>query len=67
MPDETRSEEIARTETDIALARARVVRSVDALRSELIRRTDWHEYVARRPLTFLATAFAVGFVLGRRR
>jgi hypothetical protein len=59
--------EIVRTETDIALARARVVRSVHALRTELDRRTDWHEWVARRPGTFLLTAFAVGFLLGQRR
>ncbi len=59
--------EIVRTETDIALARERVVRSVNALRTELDRRTDWHEWVARRPGTFLGIAFAMGFLLGQRR
>jgi len=65
--DEARSAEIVRSETDIALARERVVRSVHALRAELSRRADWHELVARRPVTFFATAFAVGFLLGQRR
>ena len=53
-------------EADIARARERVARSVHALRSELDRRTDWHEWVARRPGTFLVSAFAIGFMLGRR-
>ena len=52
MAAEARSVEIARTEADIALARERVVRSVHALRAGLSRRTDWHEWVARRPGTF---------------
>jgi hypothetical protein len=61
------SVEIVHTETDLALARERVVRSVQALREELGRRADWHEWVARRPGTIFATAFVVGFLLGQRR
>jgi hypothetical protein len=59
--------EVVRTETDIALARERVVRSLNALRAELTRRSDWHEWVARRPGTFLVTAFVFGFMIGQRR
>ena len=78
MAAETRSAELARTEDDIAIARERLVLSIQALRHEVVRRkerfqeeiarsTDWREWVRRRPGTFVAAAFAVGFLIGRRR
>jgi hypothetical protein len=65
--NEPRSAGLARAETDVALARERVVRSVEALRLEIGRRVDWHDWFGRRPGTFLVTAFAVGFLFGQRR
>lgn len=67
MPTEMPGVELVRGEADLALARERVVRSMEALRTELGRRADWHEWVADRPGTFLVTAFALGFLLGQRR
>jgi hypothetical protein len=54
-------------EAELVLARERVVRSVSALRAEVSRRADWHEWVGDRPGTFLLTAFAIGVLLGHRR
>jgi hypothetical protein len=51
----------------IVRARAQVARSALALRSEVARAADWHEWVARRPGLFVALAFAVGLFFGVRR
>ena len=67
MSDETASQAVVRAERNVLIARERVGRSVDALRTELSRRADWHEWVAHRPATFLVTSFALGFLLGQRR
>lgn len=67
MIDEPRGLELQHADRELDEARERVVRSVHALRDELARRADWHEWVGRRPGTFLAAAFAVGFILGDRR
>jgi hypothetical protein len=60
------SPEMAEAEADIARTRERVTRSVMALRHEVAKSTDWREWVRRKPGLFLAAAFAVGFVWGRR-
>jgi hypothetical protein len=62
-----RSPELAQAEADVERARERVTASVMALRNEVARRTDWREWVRRRPGAVLAGAFVLGFLLGRRR
>ena len=64
---ESHSMELARVEADIARTRDRVSRSVSLLRQAVVARTDWREWVRRRPSVFLAAAFALGFVWGQRR
>jgi len=59
--------EVAEAEADIARTRERVTRSVMALRQEVAKSTDWREWVRRKPGLFLAAAFTVGFIWGRRR
>jgi hypothetical protein len=65
--DESVRAELARTEVELVLAREHVVHSVQALRKEVVRTTDWREWVRRKPGTLLAAAFAVGFLVGKRR
>ena len=60
------SSELARVEADIARTRDQVTRSVSALREAVVRRTDWREWVRRRPGWFLGAALALGFFWGRR-
>lgn len=67
MTDESVRAELARTEVELVLAREHVVHSVQALREEVVRTTDWREWVRRKPGTLLAAAFAVGFLVGKRR
>lgn len=62
-----RSPELARAEADIERTRERVATSVMALREEVARQANWREWVRRRPGTFLAGAFVVGFIWGQRR
>lgn len=57
-PAEIRAE-IERTREQIAL-------SAEALRREVAVRTDWREWVSRKPALYLAGAFAVGFLMARR-
>jgi hypothetical protein len=40
--------------------------SVVALRTEVARAVDWHEWVRRWPAHAIAGAFVLGFALGRR-
>jgi ElaB/YqjD/DUF883 family membrane-anchored ribosome-binding protein len=58
--------ELQDAEAAVARTRARVAGSILALRREVTRRTDWREWVRRRPLPLLATAFALGLLLGGR-
>jgi len=62
-----RSPELAQAEADVERARERVAQSVMALRNEVARRTDWREWIGRRPGAFLAGAFVLGFLWGFRR
>ena len=62
-----RSAELAAAEADLARDRERVAESVMALRNEVARRTDWHQWFRRRPLPFLAGALIMGFLWGHRR
>lgn len=55
-PEEIRAE-IART-------RAELTQSVSALREEVAWRTDWREWVQRRPLACVGAAFFIGFLIG---
>ncbi len=57
-PDEVRAE-IERTREQIAS-------SAEALRHEVVVRTDWREWVRRKPGPCLVGAFAVGFFIARR-
>lgn len=57
-PDEIRSE-IERTRDEIA-------QSLTLLRTTVTEATDWRTYVRRRPMTFVAGAFALGLVVGLR-
>jgi ElaB/YqjD/DUF883 family membrane-anchored ribosome-binding protein len=49
---------------EIERTRAELVHSVSALREEVAWRTDWREWVRRRPLTCVGTAFFIGFLIG---
>jgi len=62
-----RSPELAQAEADVERARERVAQSVMALRNEVVRRTDWREWIRRHPAAFLAGAFTLGFLWGHRR
>jgi len=61
------SDELARAESDVERARERVSQSMMALRQEVARKIDWRSWVQQRPLLFVGGAFALGFLLGRRR
>jgi hypothetical protein len=63
----SRSPELAQAEADVERARERVAASVMALRNEVVRRVDWREWVRQRPAAFVAGAFILGFLWGRRR
>jgi len=63
----TRNAELAAAEADLARDRERVAQSVMALRNEVARRTDWRQWVRKRPMTILAGALIVGFLWGHRR
>jgi hypothetical protein len=52
------------TEAEIERTRERLSASLGALRDELSDLTDWRSWIERRPLPFLAGAFAFGFIVG---
>jgi hypothetical protein len=55
---------LERTEAQIERTRERLSASLGALRDELTGLTDWRSWIERRPLPFLAGAFACGLLLG---
>jgi hypothetical protein len=55
---------LERTEAEIERTRERLSASLGALRDELTGLTDWRSWIERRPLPFLAGAFAVGVIVG---
>lgn len=52
---------------EIERTRSELVQSVGVLREEVAWRTDWREWVRRRPLTCVGAAFFIGFVIGSGR
>lgn len=61
-----RSPELVQAEAEIARTRERVSQSVMALRQAVAKRTDWREWVRRRPGLFIGAAFGLGVILGHR-
>jgi len=59
--------EVARAEAALERSRERVERSVNALRDEIARRTNWRGWVTPRPAVFLGAAVLLGFLWGYRR
>jgi hypothetical protein len=57
---------IARALAEIDHAREEVAGHVGALREEISRAVEWREWYRRRPGLCLATAFALGYLIGRR-
>jgi ElaB/YqjD/DUF883 family membrane-anchored ribosome-binding protein len=57
----------AELRAEIERTRADLVVSVSALREEVAARTDWREWVRRRPLMSVGIAFTIGYLLGERR
>jgi hypothetical protein len=54
------------TEAQIERSRERLAASLGALREEITTLTDWREWIRRRPVPFVAGAFALGLALGWR-
>ena len=61
-----RDPELLEAEREIALTRERVSQSVMALRDAVVKQTDWRQWVRRHPGWFMAAAFTVGVLWGRR-
>ena len=57
----------AQVRAEIERARQQIESSVVGLREQMAMRTDWREWVRRRPGLFLAGAFVLGVALGSRR
>lgn len=58
---------LAQAQAEVRRSRDLVVQSAIALRDAVMERTDWRQIVARRPVTSLAIAFALGLWLGHRK
>jgi hypothetical protein len=56
--------DLQRTEVELARSRERLNASLGALREEIADLTDWRAWIERRPVPFLAGAFALGLVVG---
>jgi hypothetical protein len=55
---------IEQTEAELERTRERFSASLGALREEISDLTEWRTWVERRPLQFLAGAFAAGLLVG---
>jgi hypothetical protein len=55
---------LEQTEAEIERTRERLSASLGALRDEISELTDWRSWIERRPLPFLAGAFAFGVLMG---
>jgi hypothetical protein len=64
--DDSENTELAleQTEAEIERTRERLSASLGALKDEISELTDWRSWIERRPLPFLAGAFAFGFLIG---
>ncbi len=56
----------AEIRAEIERTREQISSSAEALRREVTVRTDWREWVRRRPALCLVGAFAVGLLIARR-
>ncbi len=56
----------AEIRAEIERTREQIASSAEALRREVTVRTDWREWVRRRPALCLVGAFAVGLLIARR-
>ena len=56
----------AEIRAEIERARQQIASSAEALRHEVSVRTDWREWVRRKPALCLVGAFATGFLIARR-
>jgi hypothetical protein len=56
----------AQVRAEIERARDQIASSAEALRHEVAVRTDWREWVRRKPALCLMGAFAVGFLIAKR-
>jgi ElaB/YqjD/DUF883 family membrane-anchored ribosome-binding protein len=52
---------------EIERTRAELATSVTELREQVSQAADWREWVRKRPVLTLGTAFMIGFLLGQRR
>ena len=69
MPDDREARGMrqpAEVRAEIERAREQIASSAEALRHEVAMRTDWREWVRRKPALFLMGAFAVGFFIAKR-
>jgi hypothetical protein len=67
MSGDDTSAKAAKARAEIERAREQITASAHALRQEVAMRTDWREWVRRKPALLLFGAFAIGFVMGRRQ
>lgn len=58
---------IEQVRNQLAVTRLRTRETLNELRAEIAVRSDWRTYVRANPGLSLATAFALGFLLGSRR
>jgi hypothetical protein len=60
----TTQSDLERTEAELARSRERLNASLGALREEIADLADWRAWIERRPVPFLAGAFALGLAVG---
>ena len=57
----------AEARLEIARARAQIASSAAELKAEVAGLPEWREWVRKKPWLFIGGAFALGFLIGRRR